>query len=122
MSHEITVKLPRPPKACNPNARVHWGAKYRAMVRTKQDAELLTRAAIRKAGIRVNGSKAQLDLTYCPPDRRARDTDNMIAASKGIIDGIASAVGIDDSEFRFLVSRGEPRKGGEVIVKITVTS
>lgn len=73
---------------------------------------------MRKTDTRITGPRAQIELVYCPPDRRARDTDNMVASSKGIIDGIASAIGIDDSQFDFLVSRGEPCKGGEVVVTI----
>ena len=34
------------------------------------------------------------------PDRRHRDLDNLLAASKPIIDGMAQALGVDDSRFK----------------------
>jgi crossover junction endodeoxyribonuclease RusA len=39
-------------------------------------------------------------LDFYPPDRRARDDDNIIAAFKAGRDGMAEALGINDRRFR----------------------
>jgi len=38
-------------------------------------------------------------LDFFPPDRRARDDDNIIASFKAGRDGLALALGIDDKRF-----------------------
>lgn len=43
--------------------------------------------------------KIALWADFYPPDRRARDDDNMIASFKAGRDGIALALGIDDKRF-----------------------
>lgn len=40
--------------------------------------------------------------TFFPPDRRARDEDNLIASLKSSLDGIAQALRIDDRCFHLL--------------------
>jgi crossover junction endodeoxyribonuclease RusA len=54
-----------------------------------------------------------------PKDKRHRDYDNLLAASKSMLDGIAHALGVDDSRFGpfFLdVEQGT----GETVVAIGV--
>lgn len=63
-----------------------------------------------------------IDIEFCPPDNRARDLDNMLAASKALLDGVADATGIDDSLWSLSIRRGEKRKGGAVIVVISSDS
>ena len=43
--------------------------------------------------------RLHLWIDFYPPDRRARDDDNMIASFKSGRDGIADALGIDDKRF-----------------------
>ena len=58
-------------------------------------------------------------ITFFPPDRRHRDLDNMLASLKAALDGIALAVGIDDSRWTLTLSKGAPidRSG---MVKVTL--
>ena len=114
----ITVRLPWPPKELSPNARVHWAQKAGKAKRYRQDACVLTLCQINRAGINWIESYA-LHLTFCPPDRRRRDLDNMLASIKPGIDGIADAIQVDDQHFSLTLKRGEPTKGGEVIAVIT---
>lgn len=46
-----------------------------------------------------NTHRIALWLDFYPPDRRARDDDNMIASFKAGRDGIALALGINDKRF-----------------------
>lgn len=63
--------------------------------------------------------RAHLHITFCPPDKRRRDLDNMLASFKQGIDAIAETMGVDDYGFGFTIIRGQPVKGG--IVRITIT-
>lgn len=62
---------------------------------------------------------AHIALTFCPPDNRRRDLDNLLAASKAGIDGIALACGVDDYGWSFSITRGDVVKGGAVLVNIS---
>lgn len=50
-----------------------------------------------------------------PPIKRNRDLDGLLSSCKAYFDGIADAIGIDDSKFRHQAPVwGIPRKGGNV--------
>lgn len=60
-----------------------------------------------------------LVLTFCPPDKRRRDLDGLLSASKHALDGIAKALGIDDSQFEpVTLRRGEKHPGGMLVVEV----
>jgi Holliday junction resolvase RusA-like endonuclease len=40
-----------------------------------------------------------LTITFVQPDRRARDRDNLLAALKPSLDGLADALGVNDAQF-----------------------
>ncbi len=110
------IVLPWPPKELSPNARVHWAKKSKAAKQYRAECFLLTK----KAGIAAPQSGEILfALEFVPPDRRKRDDDNLLASCKALRDGVADALGIDDSRFitQLRISR-ETVKGGEVRVRI----
>jgi len=109
------IVLPWPPSVLSPNARAHWSKKSRAAKSYRRDCYLLTRAA---GVVAPDSARISLIIEFCPPDRRHRDDDNMNAAFKSGRDGIADALGINDSRFVTTVSVGEPVRGGAVIVKV----
>lgn len=111
----MQVDLPWPPRALSPNARAHWGERSRAAKRYRSDCYMLCKAAKLKAP----EGKLALIIDFVPPDRRARDDDNLIAAFKPGRDGLADALGIDDKLFhtRHRVSE-TPTKGGVVRVRL----
>lgn len=111
----LTVTLPWPGKALSPNARLHWSRKSAAMKRYRSDCWKLTLGA---TGASPSGLPDQIPLaiTFCPPDRRRRDRDNLIASFKAGQDGIADALGVDDSRFVPTYHMGDVVKGGAVIV------
>ena len=111
----MQVSLPWPPKELKPNARVHWAEKARAAKRHKQDCMIICQGA----GLRALPWKAMaVGITFHPPSARRADIDNMLAAMKAGLDGLAAATGVDDSTWTILIERGEPRKGGEVVVQV----
>ena len=64
---------------------------------------------------------ARLVWRFHPPSRRKIDVQNLIGALKAHVDGIADAMGIDDSTFRHAwpETLSEPVKGGAIIVEVT---
>src|SRR3546814_1588637 len=60
-----------------------------------------------------------LAIEFYPPDARRRDLDNMLASVKHAIDGIAEAIGVDDSRFSYSIARRAPIKGGRVSIVVT---
>lgn len=95
-----------PPVACSPNHRDRWGRIAAAKAYRKAcwaDARAARIKAPAEGFIRLR-------LDFFPPDRRARDDDNAIAAFKAGRDGIADALGVDDRRFRITtVWHDEPR-------------
>jgi len=91
--HELW--LPWPPKECNPNARVHWSVKRRAVKAARNEAYILAIAAGWNRGEWPEG-KLHFWIDFYPPTRRQPDDDNLLAAFKPCRDGVADALGIDD--------------------------
>lgn len=108
------IELPWPPKELHPNARVHFHTKARIYRGYREDAYWLTE----KSGAEWGEGSARLRIMFHPPDRRKRDLDGMISAIKAGIDGIADALKVNDHLFGLTLDRGEPVKGGKVIVTI----
>lgn len=67
---------------------------------------------------KTNNPKPVLVITFYPPDNRKRDLDGMLSSFKQGIDAIADEIGIDDSHFSLVITKGEPIKGGAVEVEI----
>jgi len=91
-----TVVFPWPPKELSPNAAIHWAkkAKYKKMYRQACWALALeAKLECEKLG------KIPMKITFYPPDRRHRDADNMVAAIKSGLDGLADALKVNDKQF-----------------------
>ena len=115
---DVRLTLPWPHKGLSPNARVHWRRKAELTAKAKREAWGVALAA----GVKHRETDAEVPMrvTFCPPDRRRRDRDNAIAACKAMMDGLAMALGVDDSRFAvtYAAGWGEPVKGGAVVVEI----
>lgn len=109
------VVLPWPDKTLHPNARPHWAKKAAAVKKARADAHWLTWSHV---GRNLRWAGARVSVTFNPPDKRRRDIDGMIASHKAAQDGIADAIGVDDSKFELSYRIGEPVKGGAVRVEI----
>ena len=55
-------------------------------------------------------------ITFHPPTAHKYDTDGLIARFKAGQDALQVVTGVDDNEFVMTYRRGEPRKGGAVVV------
>ena len=107
----LTLTLDWPDRNLSPNARPHWAAKARAVKAAREQAKYLLLAAMQ--GGRV-GDKLAMTWTFHPPTRRRYDRDNLVAACKSYQDGIADALGLDDSRFAPTYQFGDVAAGGRV--------
>lgn len=129
MPQKWEVTLPWPDRALSPNSRGHWSKRAGAARRYRYTCRHYTLQAIQAGGWDVSllrqqireGGQIHLFIDFYPPDRRARDDDNIIAAFKSGRDGLADALKIDDCHFRMhpFVERDQPVKGGQVRVVVT---
>lgn len=115
----ITITLPWPDRKLSPNARVHHFVLARAKKKARSDANILAVLSLREIGRPQLIAPVMVAITFHPPDNRRRDLDNMLASGKSALDGIAAAIGVDDSQWRLSLSRGDVVKSGKVVVQIT---
>ena len=113
-----TVTLPFPDSRLSPNKRSdrRWLTNVRQMARNTGYFEA------KSAGLSVpDHTPLHLFLTFCPPDGRRRDVDNLLSSSKATLDGIFQALGVDDSNVRLTtLEMGKRVKGGQTVLKIEV--
>lgn len=115
MTHAV-IFLPWPDRRLSPNARVHWTALARAKKQSKKWAFYLTK----EAGLgKIEADSITVKYSFFPPSRRAYDLDNLVASMKAAADGIALAIGVDDSKWNIAVSpRGPVERNGMVKVDL----
>lgn len=120
------LELPWPARALSPNARGHWSA----LARAKKSYRARCRAIAAAAWPRlpehlVGGTTVRIDvgLLFVPPDRRVRDLDNLVASMKAGLDGVADALGVDDSRWRLRIEMAQQTApGGVVLVSVGVAA
>ena len=111
----MRLELPYPPAILSPNGKHgHWAP--RAKVKAAYRSECGWRARAQGADI-LDVTRLEMRVTFHPPDLRRRDRDNAIAACKGLFDGLADAIGVDDRHFVQTFEWGEPIKGGLVVIE-----
>jgi crossover junction endodeoxyribonuclease RusA len=119
----LTVTLPFPNSDLMPNRRLgkHWSQSNTAKNKAFEDAYILTHQAMQgyRGPWHPTNGRVPVVLTFCAPDRRQRDLDNLLAASKSALDGVAAALRMDDREFEpVTLKRGEVGKPGHLVVVI----
>ena len=62
--------------------------------------------------------KITLSIIFHAKTRRAYDLDNALASIKSGLDGVADALGVDDSRWALRIEKGEPVQRGMIIIKI----
>lgn len=115
----MKIELPFPPASLSPNRKNgrHWGATHAAKVSYRETCWALALQAAR--GYVAPDGDIALKVTFVQPDKRHRDRDNLLAASKAALDGVAAALKVDDSRFEpVTVSRVFGTKPGALIVEV----
>jgi hypothetical protein len=117
----VLIELGWPAKALWPNAsyvgRSHW-PKTKAKEKARNEAWGATKAALGGAKFQHDGKRIAFVITAYPPTKRHADDDNVTSAVKPSRDGIAKALGVDDSYFDQRLQWGLPVKGGKIVIEI----
>lgn len=111
----MIVSFPWPHRNLSPNARAHWAEKAKRAKAYRTGVAWEAQAAGLRA---IEAERVHVAVEFMPPDRRARDLDNMLATIKPGLDGIADVIGVDDSKWTLAIKRGDPVKRGRVVVCI----
>jgi len=119
MSPLVQIAIDWPDAKLNPNRSRgrFWGATHAAKKAAVDAAYLLARAHV--GALPPSGPLAAV-ITLEPPDGRRRDVDNVLAALKPTLDGLARAVGYDDSRVQdWHIRWSEPcRPAGRVTIAV----
>lgn len=89
------ILLPWPAQELRPNRSVHWARLSTARKHQKETAFWLAK----EAKLFAPAGPLRVRLDAYPKHERRRDKDNLIASCKAALDGIAQAIGVDDSLF-----------------------
>lgn len=99
MAEPLVIDLAWPARELNPNRQQHPMALHRFKKAAKNEAAWATKIAMHKDWL-PEGEKVRVQLIAHPPKNWSTgDADNLIARCKAHLDGIASVIGINDSEF-----------------------
>ena len=118
----MIVKLPFPDAALFPNRRLgkYWGATVDAKAQARDGAFYLAKAAVGAYKAPAMGN-IPVSIVFVPPSGHHRDLDGCLSAAKHALDGVAMALGIDDSRFRpVLIDMADAEKPGAMIVAVGV--
>ncbi|MBF5007610.1 RusA family crossover junction endodeoxyribonuclease [Diaphorobacter caeni] len=114
----MKIELPWPDRTLHPNARVHWAQLAKAKKAAREHAYY----TVKGSGLvhTFPPGRIHIWIDFYPPDRRKRDDDGLLASMKAARDGIADALGVDDSRFvSHPMIHDTVHKGG--IVRVTLT-
>ena len=111
----LTINLPWPPVGLSPNARNHWTTTARLK---KAYRKACAMAAMEQGARRLLASRLEVHLRFVPPNRRARDWDNLLSSMKAGLDGLADVLQVDDSRWRLSFDVAQGEVGGMVVVQI----
>jgi len=95
---QLRIETGWPTRALWPNARPHLFAKRRAEKQARNEAYVET-YRVAPPHWATGAERITLTIYAHPNAARTRDRDNLVAACKPHIDGIAKALGVDDSIF-----------------------
>lgn len=109
-----TIILPFPPASLSGHAKGHWRDKSSPTAKYREWARVATLAA--KPTAPATGD-IRIHVRFVPPDRRG-DRTNFANRMKPYFDGIADALGVNDSRFLPSYEFAEPQKPGQVVVTV----
>jgi hypothetical protein len=110
------IVLPFPAKVLWPNGRTR-NIRFRAAAFKAARTEAAW--AAKAAGVRVCDSPIPVHIIVKPKAKGpAPDADNCVAACKAYLDGIASALGINDRHFAAPTVTVSPERTGQFIITI----
>jgi len=117
----IELAFPNPQLNPNRNTGKHWAVATGLRKRAHHDAFVLARVVANAARWQATKAEIAVTITFVQPDRRRRDRDNLLAALKWGLDGVAEALGVDDSQFEpVMIRRQYGSAPGKVLIDIAI--
>lgn len=111
----MQIVLPWPPASLSGHAKGHWRSKASV---TAKHREWARNATLAEGAFEIEGTgDVRVIAAFYPPTKRG-DRVNFPNRMKPYWDGIADALGINDSRFLPSYVFGEPVKGGQVVVTL----
>jgi hypothetical protein len=123
VSPPVVITIPRmPPRECSPNYRGHWSVLARARAEFRETAfyTMWNLPGVDKEWLFLRyGQPMALDIAvaWCC-GRKRMDADNLVAACKGAIDGIADAVWSGDDSHVTIGTVTQTRGEGVTILTV----
>lgn len=123
----MKITLPWPDPKLNPNQSkgTHWSVAVALRRKARADAYWITREALVQEAAQKHvpmpvGGTLALDITFVLPSKQQRDLDNLLAALKPSLDGVADCLGVNDTRFEPITIRRQygGSKPGSVVVDI----
>jgi len=118
----MIITLPFPNSKLNPNRANgnHWASTANLRKSARIEAFTITVNELHRLGLGFyKDVNVPLRITFVQPDKRKRDRDNLLAASKPFLDGVADGLGINDAQFEpVTICREYGAKPGHVLVEI----
>ena len=115
MSDALIITLAWPDSLLSPNRVANWRKKATARKVARARAAIATRSGVGSLGAMPPDASLEVSLTFCPPDKRKRDMDNVLSSLKSAIDGMADALSVNDSLFVYRMAWGDVVPGGRVV-------
>lgn len=109
------IVLPFPPSSLSGHAKGNWHGKSAVVKKWRSDAFHAAKAA--KLAAPADGD-IRIHVRFVPPNRRG-DRINFLVRMKPIFDGIADALGVNDSRFLPCFEFCEPEMPGRVEVELS---
>ena len=113
--NSFQIFLPMPHEKLSPNSKCHWGTKAKYVKQHRLRSYITM-----KNHIPLPFKVKAYQIHFCFPNKIRRDIDNFTARCKSYLDGIADALGQDDSEWDMKAPTREIVKGDSYIC-ITLT-
>lgn len=107
------IELPFPPASLSGHAKGHWRSKSSPTAKHREWARLAT---LEVKPIVPETGDIRIHVCFVPPDRRG-DRVNFPIRMKPYFDGIAEALGVNDSRFVPSFEFADPEKPGWVEVR-----
>ena len=118
----VELDFPAPELFPNRSKGKHWATLHKHKTAARESAYWQT-LAVMKSMRHLTAHEFFLTITFEMPDKRHGDADNCLAAAKSALDGVASALAVDDSRFNPLIIFRKPgKKPGKMIVQIQETT
>lgn len=108
------IELPFPPSSLSGHNKGHWNAKSGIVKKHREWARLATLAARPRV---PEFGDIRVSVTFYPPNRRG-DRINFPNRMKPFFDGIADALGVNDSRFLPVYHFAEPVENARVVVLV----